>query len=163
MRRCLLILSSAILLYGCASQPQLNPLQIQAMQTQEFGVTKRQAYNATVTVLQNKGYEIKSANFDTGIVTARSPTNSKMFMGGSYNTISAYVTSTRKSGKNISQIRISDMLTRELPETDTSLLVGSFISTRRNINTKDEQVLDPEFYKEIFNEIRQQLFVADSL
>jgi len=163
MRRFFLILLSAILLSGCASQPQLNPLQIQTMQTQEFSVTKRQAYDATVTVLQNKGYEIKSANFDTGIVTAQSPTISKAFRGRSHNTISAYVTNTRKSGKKVSRIRISNMLTREIPETDTSFLIGSFVSTKRNINTKDEQVLDPEFYKEVFNEIRQQLFVADSL
>ncbi|KPJ67983.1 MAG: hypothetical protein AMJ43_00775 [Coxiella sp. DG_40] len=163
MRKFLLILLSPILLYGCASQPQLNPLQIQAMQTQEFSVTKRQAYDATVTVLQNEGYEIKSANFDTGIVTAQSPTIQKFFKGRSHNTISAFVTKTQKQGKTVSRIRISNMLTRELPQTETSFIAGSFIHTKSGINTKDEQVLDPEFYKEIFKEIRQQLFVASSL
>lgn len=163
MRKFLLIFLSSILITSCALQPPLNHLQIQAMQTQEFSVTKRQAYDATMNVLQNKGYEIKSANFNTGIITAQSPTNFDVVIGRSHDTINAYITHTRKHGKSISRIRISDMLTREISETDTSFLAGSFVRTRRSVNTKDEQVLDPEFYKEIFNEIRQQLFVADSL
>lgn len=61
---------------GCASsgpqQPNLTPLQIQLMQNKVFNVDLRTTFDATVTVMQNLGYIIQDANFNSGIITAKS-------------------------------------------------------------------------------------------
>lgn len=74
---------AAAFLSGCATtpiRPKLNPLQIQAMQTQEFMASKRTAFNAVMTVLQNDGFMIQSANFKTGYITAKSTTSGQSFI-----------------------------------------------------------------------------------
>lgn len=74
------------LLSGCTipppPKPKLNPLQIQTLQTQAFTAAKRTTFNAVMTVLQNNGYLIQSANFKTGYITAKSPTSDKSFIAG---------------------------------------------------------------------------------
>ncbi|MCK4608665.1 MAG: hypothetical protein KAT71_04210, partial [Gammaproteobacteria bacterium] len=77
-----------LLLLGCLSgcgptpppKPKLNSLQIEAMQTQEFNAPKRKTFDAVMTVLQNDGYVIQAANYDTGFITAKSSTRSTPFV-----------------------------------------------------------------------------------
>jgi hypothetical protein len=66
-----LILILTFCLIGCVPAPQkpkLNPLQIEAMQTQQFNAPKRKTFDAVMTVLQNEGYVIKAANYDTLLI-----------------------------------------------------------------------------------------------
>lgn len=73
-----------LVLGGCVSappppKPKLNPLQIQAMQTRDFEATKRPVFNAVMTTLQNEGYTVEAANYDTGFITAKSTTRNTPF------------------------------------------------------------------------------------
>jgi len=70
---------SSIAIVGCAAAPQQQPtsLQIQAFQTKEFESPKATAFAAVVSVFQDLGYIVESADRDTGFITAGSPTSNK--------------------------------------------------------------------------------------
>lgn len=53
-----------------------TPLEIQAIQTQQFDTSKTVALASVISVFQDLGYIIKSADRDTGFVTAQSATQS---------------------------------------------------------------------------------------
>lgn len=63
---------------GCsavAPPPVLpTPLELQAIQSRVFEVGKGTAFAATMTVFQDLGYVIQSADKSTGFITASSPT-----------------------------------------------------------------------------------------
>jgi hypothetical protein len=74
----LIVLSalSISLLVGCAQQPvsTKSPLELQAVQSKEFETTKKVAFAATLSVLQDLGYIVDAASLETGLITAKSPT-----------------------------------------------------------------------------------------
>ncbi len=173
LRKILLPLILSVCLIGCVMAPpppQLNPLQIEAMQTQQFDAAKRKTFDAVMTVLQNEGYVIQAANYDTGFITAKSETQEAsgmddpffqfaMGFGGNGRpehitfdkTVSAFVTPVKIKGKTSSKVRLSFVAHRTI--------TGGGEGTR----TEDKQILDPELYKKIFADIRQQVFVAGAM
>ncbi len=132
--------------------PKLNSLQIEAMQTQVFPAAKKPTFNAVMTVLQNEGYTIKTADYDTGFITGKSPTKSGFGFDGSTHTsilATAFVTPVKQNNKTASQIRLSFVENQEV--------------THNGTYTNSTQILDPEVYKKAFSNIRQQVFVAGSV
>lgn len=194
-----------IALVGCAEQPvkaPMTPLQIQAIQTQQFDANTRAAFNAVMLTLQNNGYTVQSANFKTGFITAKSPTRGQPFIGsdGLYNsgnaddasdafvineqtalrlglaigfaamggggafyagegsneehhvyavTFTAYITPVEQAKHTTTQIRLSFV--------QNETIVGN------GTVTHDTQILDPNFYTNIFSQIRQQIFVSGAI
>lgn len=69
------ISSIVVGLSGCAVSPQkkeMTSLEIQAVQAKNFETDKKIAFNSVVSVLQDLGYIIGSASFETGFITAES-------------------------------------------------------------------------------------------
>lgn len=146
------IILLAVLLGGCTfgpPPPQLNPLQIQAMQTQEFTASKKKTFDAAMTVLQNDGYVITTADLDTGFITAKGPTQDN-FGQQVHLSITAFVTTYKSKGKTISRVRLS-------------FVQNTTVSGQQGTFTQDQQILDTGLYKKTFNDIRQQVFVAGSM
>lgn len=73
------VLGVSVFLSGCATAPKTEPnsLQIQAFQTKEFETTKAVAFASVLTVFQDLGYIVASADKDTGFITAASPSGNK--------------------------------------------------------------------------------------
>lgn len=64
-------------LAGCTPpEPALTPLQIQSLQTREFEHDKAIVFASTVSVFQDLGYIVSSADLDTGLITTESPATS---------------------------------------------------------------------------------------
>ena len=55
--------------------PELSPLEKQQMQTREYENTKRVLFNSTLSVFQNEGFTVDSADVDTGFIRANSPSD----------------------------------------------------------------------------------------
>jgi len=162
-------------LTGCGPtpppKPKLNSLQIQAMQTQQFNTSKRNTFNAVMTILQNEGYVIQAANYDTGFITAQSATKNvnsgfgdifvdALIIGGggaahpehiSYNkSVSAFVTPIKTAKhKSAAKVRLSFVAHKTISGNGT--------------RTEDQQIIDSSVYKKAFVDIRQQLFVAPDM
>lgn len=58
------------------AQASSSSLEIQALQSRDFETTKEIAFNSVISVLQDSGYVIDSADLLTGFVTGTSPTGS---------------------------------------------------------------------------------------
>jgi hypothetical protein len=76
-KKILLIAVSAIALGlgGCAgpsAKPAKTSLEIQAIQAKTFEADKKTAFNSVLSVLQDLGYIVGSASFETGFITAES-------------------------------------------------------------------------------------------
>ena len=138
-------------LAGCASfnkKPKLNALQIQAMQTRTFNVNKRVAFNAVVTVFQNLGYIVQTANYDTGFITAQSPKNTDFF-GNAYCTkTTAFITERSTKSTNI-RVNFVDN--------------NSHTTNKGQLITNDTPVENGQSYINAFNKIRQQIFVSTGI
>jgi hypothetical protein len=159
----LLSIIGVILLSGCTPAPQLTPLQIQAMQTQTFETTQKKAFTAVMTVLQDKGYTIKSTDAESGFITAESSTldsNDIKIFGLSFEqdnhkdqtaSVTASVRKITQNKKEAAVVRLG--------------IVSHYNTSNKGgkTYTKSNQVLDPQAYQAFFADIRQQIFVGDAI
>ena len=69
-----LILGTVLSITGCvgAKQTTKTSLEMQAIQSKSFETSKDIAFKSVVSVFQDLGYIIKSADKDTGFITAQS-------------------------------------------------------------------------------------------
>ena len=54
-----------------APQPEMTPLELQALQTREFAAPYPKAFSATLSVFQDMGYIVDSADKEAGYITGR--------------------------------------------------------------------------------------------
>ena len=137
-------------------QPKMTPAELQAIQSKEFDVSKEEAFSALMTVIQDLGYQVESADLQTGFITASSPTENKTgffdVLGGvssSGNTrMTAYI---QPMPNGRSKIRLN------------------FVSTKESSNwygrdsKKDKPILDATVYNNAWARIDEAIFVADAL
>ena len=72
-----LVVLLCLFLSSCATMdqgPTKTPLELQSIQAKEFETSKKIAFAATLSVFQDLGYIVESASFETGLITAKSPT-----------------------------------------------------------------------------------------
>lgn len=140
-------------LVSCMPQPskKMLPLEIQAIQKRDFETTKKIAFGSVVSVLQDVGYIIGSADFNTGFITGNSPTqdspSAQFWLGISINTttkVSAFV-------EELTKGRVSIRLNFVTNETTSSSYGQTSIS--------DQPILDEKVYIEAFNKIENAIFI----
>ena len=123
-------------------------IQLQAIQAEEFETTKEVAFAATLSVFQDLGYIIDSAELATGFVTASSPTNQHwvIFVGNRMTEVkaTAFV-------ESIAPRRTRVRLNFVEEERDSGKY-GTFREQSRSIE-------DPRAYQDAFTRIRKAVFV----
>ena len=148
------ILIASLLGAGCGSAPapQKSSLEIQAFQKKQFETSKKIAFSSVVSVLQDLGYIIKSADFETGFITGNSPTKSEssgFFSETSHMTNTGVTAFVEDFGTNRASIRLNYVGVREL-------------STESGMKSRsDEPVLDPRIYQTSFSKIREAIFIRE--
>lgn len=144
------------LLVGCETgnnTPKQTSLQIQAYQSQEFETDKRVAFNALVSVLQDYGYIIQSADFDTGFVTGKAPTKSKLsLLYGSMNQGASVSATVMVFGNNRTRVRLNFVTTTKRKSAWDGI----------SDVERDDPVTDPKVYQHVFDKIGETIFVADA-
>jgi hypothetical protein len=147
----------AVVLAGCDTrgpapyQSKLDPLALQQMQTEEFETSKETLFAATVSVFQDMGFTIQTGEFVSGIITAKSPTITKLSLGYYLSVTvraSAFVESTRPG---FSRVRLNFVESRSK---DAGLGAGA---------DNDTPFEEPGYYEGVFAKIREGVFVRDSL
>jgi hypothetical protein len=66
------------LFYGCASSPQLSPMQIRQITTRMIEGSYDTVFRATMTTLQDQGYIIKNTDMNSGLIVANVDRESTM-------------------------------------------------------------------------------------
>ena len=136
-------------------QSKLDPLALQQMQTQEFETSKKILLAATISVFQDTGFTIDTGDYETGLITAKSPTSfnkesrySEQGLGFSMSErATAFVEETRL---NYAKVRLNYIQTSRF---NTGLGEGA---------PMDSPNEDPAYYEKVFNKIREAVFLREA-
>lgn len=136
--------------------PELTPMELQAIQSREFETSKENLFGAVMTVLQDLGYQVQSADLQTGFITAVSATQNKtnfwMALGGmaaSGNTKVTCFLQPMPSG--MTRVRLNFLNSRN-------------VSSAYGQNSQnDKPILDATVYRNAWEKIDEALFVSGAL
>lgn len=152
--RVLIVSLLSVILGGClaTSAPQKTGIQLQSFQSKEFETTVKIAFASTVSVFQDYGYIIEAADVETGLITAKSPTEGGFmpFVGQKMTHVkaSAFV---EPRGNGLARIRLNFV-----NSTETSSGYGM---KRQN----EKPIEDPQYYQGVFTKIQQAIFVRSNI
>lgn len=147
------LVGAAVSIAGCGGQPTApspTSLEIQAFQKKEFETTKDIAFGSVLSVFQDLGYIIDSANKDTGFITAASAATGKtdwILTGNRYNTQTKATAFAEELRPGIVSVRLNFVVANT-----TSRLYGQ---TYQN----DKPIHDPQVYQSAFEKIEDAIFI----
>ena len=153
-----LVLGAAIVVAtpATAKKIEMTPMELQSLQSREYQASKEQMFAAIMSVFQDLGYQIRSAEVGSGFITAESANNSKTSffeaLGGMNSSGSTQATAfveTMPSG--MSRVRLNFMNTK-----NTSFRYGQQ-------SKNDRPILEPKTYQLAFERIEQALFERNAL
>lgn len=153
----ILVIISATLT-GCelfSQEPELLPLEIQQIQTREYSDTKNIVFPSVISVFQDLGYTITSADKETGLISAESVTKNStdvfgLILNQTQSTSQTKATAFIETIGKITKVRLS-FVTINKNSTETG-------QTSRN----DTQILDVSIYQNAFERIESAIFVRSS-
>ena len=134
---------------GCImpAKPQLTSLQLQAIQSRDFETSKKVAFASVMSVFQDLGYIIESANLNTGFITAKSPTKSGFDFQGSAMRCTKATAFIEELRPGLTKVRLNFVDSRE-----TSSQQGA-----KNMN--EEPVESGQIYQNAFTKIQEAIFI----
>ena len=136
---------------GCVTvEPGMTPLEIQSMQQRSYENSKNVVFSSVVSVFQDLGYTIKSADLNTGFISAESMSENdpmaQMLFGFSEvkNTrVTAYIETIGK----LTNVRLNFVLSRQT-------------STQYGQTSKNERaILESNVYQNAFEKIENAIFI----
>lgn len=148
------ILALVVVLAGCVAStgPTKTSIQLQAFQSKEFETTKKIAFASTMSVFQDLGYTIGTADLETGFITGKSPTKQDfvLFVGQRMQDVKA-TAFVEQMGKSRTKIRLNFV-----NSTQTSSGYGMK-------GAHDNPIEDPQVYQDTFTKIAKAVFVRESI
>lgn len=154
MKKIITAISIALLLVGCVPnnyKSTKTSLELQAFQSKEFDTHKKIAFASTMSVFQDLGYSITTSDFETGYVTAKSPTQNEVGFGKMImkdTKASAFIEELRP-GKT--KVRLSFVNTEEWSGSYGGKLV------------QDNPIEDPTVYNNAFTKIQEAIFIRSAI
>ncbi len=149
-------------LVGCTPPgPVLTPLEIQSLQTREFEHDKAVVFASTMSVFQDLGYIVNSADLATGLITTESPATSDratfparltilpelMVWSDVTSVMQTKATAFIEQIGNRSRVRLNFVITRQ----DSSV--------HGQTSRRDTPILDATVYQNAFERIENAIFV----
>ncbi|UVW33973.1 hypothetical protein NYF23_07970 [SAR92 clade bacterium H455] len=146
---------SSLVLSGCATTPKttLTPLEIQALQTRTYEHSKDIAFPSVMSVFQDLGYTVNSADKDTGLITAESATASdaaSKFWLGITDVSQTKATAFIEQMGSSSSVRLNFVATNK-----KSTMYG-------RSDRQDTPILDAAVYQNAFERIENAIFMRSS-
>ena len=139
------------LLAACGAQePQMTPLEIQSMQTRSFDSRYDTVFASTMSVFQDLGYSVTSADKSTGLISAESATGSDL--GYAIFTGSTLTRQTRATAFVERIKRKTNVRLNFVEKMETSSGWGQ-------TDRADKPILDMEIYQNAFERIENAIFV----
>lgn len=151
-----------VFLAGCTPPgPVLTPLEIQSLQTREFEHDKAVVFASTMSVFQDLGYIVNSADLDTGLITTESPANSDratfparftifsdlMIWSDVTSVVQTKATAFIERIGSRSRVRLNFVITRQAS------------SEHGQTSRQDTPILDAVVYQNAFERIENAIFV----
>jgi len=172
-------LALCTLIFVDTLKAEMTPLEISTMQTRDYEITRRLAFDSVLGMFQDMGYIINNADWDTGLVNATysAREGSAFFKVNEVIQSSAFI---RSMGEKKVKIRINMKRTASGEKTAAGgaasmgigmglgmlvpfgSLIPSIVDGAANENARDNSVvLDPAAYQSLFNKFENSLFVTE--
>ena len=150
------IILAIALFSGCATTKQvaLTPLEIQQIQSRSFEAEYDVVFRSVVSVLQDLGYTVKSADIDTGFVTAESAAQSS--------TATKFWTGVTK----VDQTSVTGFMEMMGADTSVRLNFVNRIETSTGYGQNDKReipIYETEPYQVAFERIENAIFVREAI
>lgn len=158
MRKALLaaLITVAVIPAAEAQKVKMTPMELQAMQQKEFETSARTLFRSVVSVFQDLGYTISTADFDSGLITASSATTNKTNFWDALGGV-------RGQGNTRATATVE-----ELPNGRSAVRLN-FVSSKVRSGAygqqaqDDKPILDPQVYQVAFDKIDEALFVRSAI
>lgn len=163
-----------VLVAGCVlpqAPPQLTPLEIQSVQTREYEAPKEIVFPSVLSVFQDLGYIVKTADKDTGFITAESPADNSG--NGFWDDYSGVIYTDDGTGiwddhANVisSQKTIATAFIEQIGKTTKARL--NFVTKKSNSSSqgqtsqRDTPILDSKIYQNAFERIENAIFIRSA-
>jgi hypothetical protein len=149
-------LSILFALVGCntVDVPQLTPLEIQSLQSRDFEQKKEIVFPAVLSVLQDLGYIIDSADLNTGFMTGHSPTDTThdwLWSGNKYSTETAITAFVEQINPTMTKVRVNLVASK------------ATASAWGQKTDQDTPIYDAEPYRVLFTKIGDAIFVREGM
>ncbi len=158
---CGLMVGSALFTGGCAMNdaPQnKTSLEIQAYQSRSFEVDKKTAFNSAMSVFQDLGYIVNSANLDTGFITAESPTK-----GAKGNeAFLSFLAGMRVEGRTAVTAFIEELSSKSAKIRLNFVERKKFSGDYGQQANRDDPIQDPKIYQSAFEKISDAIFIRSA-
>jgi hypothetical protein len=149
-----LIMVGIFVLSGCMPgnyKSTMTSLELQSIQSREFETTKKIAFASTLSVMQDLGYIIESGDFDTGLITGKSPTDRGMIFGGTTQEFRKATGFVETISNKTAKIRLNFV--------DITKASSAYGMAQR----VDKPIEDPELYRGVFEKIQKAIFVRSNI
>lgn len=134
---------------GCVTTPTTTKtsLELQAIQSREFETTKALAFASVMSVFQDLGYVVSSADLASGFLTAKSPTQAVivLFSTGMKDSKSTAFIEELPNGK--ARVRLTFV--------ESNRASGMYGQSAES----EKAILDPLVYQKAFEKIDEAIFV----
>ncbi|HYJ41818.1 MAG TPA: hypothetical protein VEW08_13580 [Steroidobacteraceae bacterium] len=156
--RAVVVASFAVAIAGCVMPPEVarTSLQLQSFQAKEFETSKVAAFGSTLSVFQDLGYIVASADLETGFITAASPAGNKSnvweVLAGTTSSVQTRATAfVEEIRPGFASIRLNFVEARRL-------------STMHGQTTdNDRPILEPKVYEAAFEKIGDAIFIRSGV
>ncbi len=148
------------------AEPKLTPLQIQSLQQRELETDKATAFASVISVFQDLGYMISSADKETGFISAAGLARSKDEETFTDLVFDALLDIDDEYGVVTVQTKATAFV-EAFADQRTSVRLSFVKSQSRSgqtgqISAEDEQLLDAEIYRNAFDKIDNSIFVREA-
>lgn len=167
-----LALPFVLLTSGCADlledepkKPALTPLQIQSLQQRDLETGKDVAFASVVSVFQDLGYTIESADLATGFISAESLAKSEEDSDAI--DLILDILADEDEDYDVTTVQTKATAFVESFAEDRTRVRLSFVRNKSRssgggqVSEKDKQILDSEVYRNAFDRIETAIFVRE--
>lgn len=146
-----IIVLICLFLAGCASMdqgPTKSAVELQSIQAKDFETSKKIAFAATLSVFQDLGYIVESASFETGLITAKSPTKQ------------GFVPFVGQVMKFVKATAFIEEVTTGRTKVRVNLVNSQNSSSGYGMKGESENPIEiPETYQDLFSKVQQAIFI----
>lgn len=144
-----------LLMTSCTTttKSDMLPLEIQVIQSKTFNTTKEIAFASTVSIFQDLGFMIKSADIHSGYISAESEVSDSL----DWDLLFGIYRAMRQTRATALIEEQRDQVTIRLNFTDAR--ENSFLNNRQK---SDKRILNAEMYRNAFEQIEHAIFMRSS-
>lgn len=124
-------------------------MELLAIQSREFETNKKVAFAAVLSVFQDFGYIVSSADFETGFITAASPKRKTGFLSGLITNAKA-TAFIEEIKKGHTKVRLNFVNVQDKSLQNFSTVI------------EEEAVEDPAIYQNAFTKIQEAIFIRNA-